>query len=62
MKFLGVLKQRACGISRGQLKKVEFPGVFTRKTHLEFPWVLVFDLEIAKGLFSPKFLRVKSQI
>ena len=49
MEFLEVLKQRACGKSRGQLKKKwNFQGR-SRKTHLEFPWVLVFDLGIAKG-------------
>ena len=30
-------------------KEVEFPGQgYSRKTHVEFPWVLVFDLEIFK--------------
>ena len=50
-------------------KEVEFPGVFKiEQFEVEFPWVLVFDLIISKGvtqfcrictgesLFSPEFL------
>ena len=49
MEFPEVLKQRTCGKSRSQLKKKwNFQG-YSSKTHLEFPWVLVFDLGIAKG-------------
>ena len=46
--FPGVVKQRASGKSRRQLKKKwNFPRYSTR-THVEFPWVLVFDLIISK--------------
>ena len=43
------IAERACGNSRGTLKKKwDFQGC-SRKSHLEFPWVLVFDLGISKG-------------
>ena len=43
------IEERKCGNSRGQLKrKRNFQGC-PSKTHVEFPWVLVFDLEISKG-------------
>ena len=72
MDFPGVLKKEHLEILRGQLKKKwNFQGC-SRKTHVEFPWVLVFGLGISKGchtilqnlenLFSPEFLRLKSQI
>ena len=39
----------ASGYSRDQLKKkLNFQGC-SRKTHVEFPWDLVFDLETSKG-------------
>ena len=48
MEFPGVLKKK-CGNSRCQLKKKwNFRGVQV-KAHVEFPWVLVFDLRISKG-------------
>ena len=38
-----------CGNSRGQLKKKwNFQG-WSRKNHMEFPWVLVFCLENSNG-------------
>ena len=38
------------GISRGQLKKKQnFQGKNSVRTHVEFPWVLVFELGISKG-------------
>ena len=47
MVFSGVLNKKH-GNSRGQLKKKwKFQGC-SRKTNAEFPWVLVFDLGIAK--------------
>ena len=38
---------------QGSIKKeVEFPRQgCSRKTHVEFPWVLVFDLGISKACF-----------
>ena len=42
----GVLKKEYVEISAGSIKKeVEFPS-YSRKTQVEFPWVLVFDFEI----------------
>ena len=49
MEFPGVLKKENVEIL-GQVsikKEVEFPRQgYSRKTHVEFPWVLVFDLGI----------------
>ena len=49
MEFPGVLKkEHVCGNSRGQLKKKSNFHGYSRKTHVEFPWILVFDLRISK--------------
>ena len=43
------IEEIASGYCRGQLKKKwNFQGC-SRKTHVEFPWDLVFDLETCKG-------------
>ena len=49
LEFPGVLKRKKnCGNSSGQLKKKwNFQGC-SRKTHVKFPWVLIFDLGISK--------------
>ena len=46
----GIYWRKSNWKSWGWIKKeVEFPGQgYSRKTHVEFPWVLVFDLEIFK--------------
>ena len=62
---------KVCGNSRGHIKKKwNFQGCW-RKTHVEFPRVLSFDVRISKGvtqfcrssegnsLFSLEFLKVK---
>ena len=68
------IEERACGNSRDQLKKKWNFQACSRKTHVEFPWVLALYHRISKGvtqlcrisrgesLFSPQFLRVKRQI
>ena len=67
--------KKICGNSRGKLKKKwKFQGN-SRKSHVEFPLLLVFDLGISKAChtilqnfqgwkssFSLEFLRVKWQI
>ena len=66
----GTDEERICGNSKGELKKKwNFQGCW-RKTHVEFPWVVVVDFGISskgcykiskcESLFSPEFLRVKS--
>ena len=70
--LLSPFKEKTCGYSWGQLKKKwNFHGC-SRKTHVEFPWVLVFDLRIStKGVshnfsefigVNACFIRVKWQI
>ena len=47
---------RACGNSRGQLKKKWNFQWCSRRKHVEFPWVfIVFDLWIYKGCHSQNF-------
>ena len=37
-------------IFRDSIKEeVEFPEVLKKKTHVKFPWVLIFDHEIPMG-------------
>ena len=49
MEFLGAIEERTCGNSRGQLKKKwDFQG-YSRKTHVEFSWVLDSDIGVSKG-------------
>lgn len=51
------VEERACGNWRGQFKsKLNFKGCL-RKTHVEFPFVLVFDLGISKRGVT-KFCRI----
>ena len=40
---------RTCGNFRSQLKKKRNFQGWSRKNHVEFPWVLIFDLGISKG-------------
>ena len=43
----------------GTIKEdVEFPGVFNKSYNVEFPWVLVFDLEISKPRVATQFCRI----
>ena len=43
------IEERARGNLRGQLKsKLNFQGC-SRKAHVEFPWVLIFDFGVLKG-------------
>ena len=44
MKFPGVLKKEHMEIERNGISR----GV-QKKTHVEFPWFLVFELGISKG-------------
>ena len=43
-------------------KKVEFPGVFKiEQFEVKFPWILVFDLRISKGVNNfAEFPRMKA--
>ena len=76
MEFPRVLRKILWKFQMSIKKEVEFPGVIKKK-NVEFPWVLVFGLEISKSrgviqfwgisitdeaLFSPEFLKVKWQI
>ena len=43
------IEKRACGNTRGQLKKKWNFQWCSRKSQVEFPWVLVFELGLSKG-------------
>ena len=58
------IEERACGSSKGQLKKKwNFQGC-QRKTNVEFPKCVTQFYRIFRdeSLFSPEFLRLKWQI
>ena len=54
------IEERACGSSKGQLKKWNFQGC-QRKTNVEFPKCVTQFYRIFRdeSLFSPEFLRLK---
>ena len=49
------IEEKNCGNSRGQLKKKWNFQEYSRKTHMKFPWVLIFDLRISKERVSHNF-------
>ena len=48
MEFQGVLKKEHEEIPRSSKKEVDFRGVI-KISHLGFPWIWIFSLEISKG-------------